>query len=139
MYLTVPFLLALLAPSSLSFSSCQKGLCRAFFPLQPNTVSAHLPETFGPCPRACLHERPANPHQPAAVQLQQAAFWVTRAWKGCQGLQSLSYPSSCSLMWKAGVSRHSNQLMLSLSTVRTRVSLEPPCSRQANRRELIIF
>ena len=87
MYLTVPFLLALLAPRFLSFSSCQKGLWGVFFPLQPNTGSWHIfPETFDPHPRACLHERPTSPHQPVAVQLRQAVFWVTRAWKGTQGL-----------------------------------------------------
>lgn len=91
-----------------------------------------FPEAFGPHPQACLHERLASPHQTAAVQLPQAAFWVTQAWKGTQGLQSLSYPSSCSLMQKAGMSHHSNQPTLSLSMVCMRVSLEPPCSKQAN-------
>lgn len=42
------------------------------------------------------------------VQLQQAAFCITQAWKGTQGLQNLSCPSSCSLMRKAGVFHHRN-------------------------------
>lgn len=144
MYLTVPFLLALLAPSSLSFSSCQKDLCRVvggfFPPLQPTTGALHVfPRPLAPVPGlASRRNRPALTHQ-RPRSCGKAALWVTRAWKGTQGLRSLSYPSSCSLMQKAGVSHRSNQLTLSLSGVRARVSLEPPCSRQANHRELIIF
>lgn len=141
MYLTVLFLLALLGPNSLSFPSCQKGLCR-LSPAPPTAqhrLVACFPEIFGPHIWAGLHQQPASSHQSSMVQLQQAAFWVTQAWKGTQGLQNLSYPSSCSLMRKAGVFHHTNQSKLSSSVVCMRVSSEPPCSRQANHQELIIF
>lgn len=140
MYLTVLFLLALLGPSSLSFPSCQKGLCRLFPPpTAQHRLVACFPKIFGPHTWAGLHQQPASSHQSSVVQLQQAAFWVTQTWKGTQSLQNLSYPSSCSLMRKAGVFLHSNPWKLSSSVVCTRVSLEPPCSRQANHQELIIF